>query len=182
MYELIRYNSNGSLDTTFGVNGKIETNYTTSSVAAYPDGKILAAGGGTVAGIVSFILSRYNSNGTPDTSFGTDGQLSVSFGDVPSGDPSVLIQPDGKIIFTGGSYDPILGNGTFAVARFNPDGSLDAAFGSNGQSATPIGFSCTSYKGFLQADGKIVIAGLSGGNNFTSVRYNANGALDTAYG
>lgn len=181
-YEIIRYNADGSLDTAFGTNGKVSTNFYAGCFAFQPDGKILVAGGGTLEGTNGFILSRYSSNGTLDTSFDTDGHLPVSFGHLASGNASVMVQPDGKIIFSGGTYNADLATGTFAAARFNPDGSPDTSFGDNGQVVTPIASTCIALKGFIQADGKILIAGTSDGIHFSSVQYHANGTIDTMYG
>lgn len=180
-YELIRYNANGSLDTTFGSGGKVAVNYYPNSIAFQPDGKMIVVGG-TIGAVSEFIIWRYNNNGAVDTSFNTDGQLLVSFGQPAFGNPSVLLQPDGKIIFSGSTTNPESATGSFATARFNPDGSPDLSFGNSGQTITPIASTCNSLKAFVQADGKIVVAGTSDALSFSTARYHSNGTIDSSYG
>ncbi|KGO90874.1 T9SS type A sorting domain-containing protein [Flavobacterium subsaxonicum] len=182
--ELIRYNVDGSLDATFGINGKNALNFTPSSIVFQADGKMIVAGGGTLEGVNGFIISRYNSNGTLDANFGTDGQLLVFFGQTSYGNASILIQPDNRIILFGSSSDPNLYNGsiTLSTARINSNGSLDTTFGTGGKETTLIGYTYFPYAGTIKPDGKLIIAGVSNGPHFSTVRYNANGTIDPAYG
>ena len=118
--------------------------------------------------------------GDLDTSFGIGGRVTTPIGGVGN---SVAVQTDGEIVVAGFAYNG--SNYDFALARYNPDGSLDTGFGSGGTVITPVGNRDdigTSVA--LQADGKIVVAGYSGPfleTDFALVRYNANGSLDTSF-
>jgi uncharacterized delta-60 repeat protein len=145
-FAVARYNPDGTLDKTFGVGGKVQTDFpglaaVASSVVIQPDGKIVVAGGAfplfTFLG--DFKVVRYNSNGSLDTSFGDGGIVTTIF---PEGSYAfdVALQADGKIIAVGTvfvAFDPGESSNTdFALARYNPDGTPDAAFGNVGQLST----------------------------------------------
>jgi uncharacterized delta-60 repeat protein len=159
---VLRYNADGSLDSSFGTSGLVT--YDTGSghdyaesVAIQPDGKIVVAGWGWRWDLLLF---RYNADGSLDSSFGTNGVVAYEGED---GDcVAVAIQPDGKIVAAGSTY-----NGTDVdvwVLRFKTDGSLDNSFGTDGV-ATYDGGGSNEYawKVAIQSDGNIVIAGE--GNN-----------------
>ena len=184
-----RYNSDGSPDASFGTAGKVNTPILdrddhAEAVAIQTDGKIVV-GGYALSSSNSpvFAIVRYNTNGTLDSTFDSDGKLTLTDTSI-SGAKSVLIQPDGKIIIagtaTGGS------NTDFFAARFNPNGSLDTAFGGTGKVRTPV-LSSFDYANAaaLQADGKIVVAGYTDAGSFNwdfaVIRYNTNGSLDTSF-
>ena len=177
--------SAGDLDSTFGTGGKSTTDFSSSeyahAVAVQADGKVVAAGTASVGGTPNvnydFAVFRYNANGSLDTSFDSDGKVTTRISnDYHNYDAAyaVAIQTDGRIVVAGSSD---LGGGSFALVRYNPDGSLDASFGSAG-----IVISTTIYGAIfdiaIQPDGKIV----AGGSNFTIVRYNPNGSLDASFG
>ena len=160
-FALARYNTDGSLDTTFDNDGKVITTIGgwdfAIDVALQPDGKIVAAGGGdNISAYRDFVLMRYNSNGSLDTTFDTDGKVITDFGRTDDGH-AVVIQPDGKIVMVGA------GNvlSTFALARYNSDGTLDNNFGTDGKVITGIGSSSVAYAVALQPDGNIIVAGSS---------------------
>ena len=197
-FAVVRYNADGSLDTTFGTGGKILTPIGTGtaanagySVTVQADGKIVVAGygSGNATG-TDFAVVRYNTDGSLDTGFGTGGKIVTPVGTTTSSDTgrSVTIQADGKIVVAGQGQ----GSGTdIAVVRYNADGSLDTTFGTGGKILTPVGTGTgtsndAGYGVTVQADGKIVVAGFgvdSGtSNDFAVVRYNANGTLDTGFG
>ncbi|MGK4567771.1 hypothetical protein [Flavobacterium sp. 3HN19-14] len=184
--EIIRYNANGILDTSFGTNGKASLAFSAVAMVCQPDGKIVVAGIGSEGNGDGYILQRFNYNGTPDTSFDNDGTAFVSTGNFYIGEIVVLLQPDGKLVVSASASDPELYSGALAYAtvRFNANGSLDATFGENGKTTTLIDEVSLAATGFIQPDGKIIIAGRSiGANiNFSTVRYNSNGTLDTTYG
>jgi uncharacterized delta-60 repeat protein len=178
---LARYNPDGSLDTTFGNGGKVVNDFGQGlesyaiDVVIQPDGRIVIAGESAYA----FLVARYNSDGTLDTTFGNGGFREINFGDL-SWDHArdVLLQADGKIVVVGISeinspYD------SFAVARFNPDGSLDESFG-NGGKVTMVDQGDLEA-GILQSDGKLIALGTTG-NNFTLLRFNLDGSLDPTFG
>ena len=183
-FALVRYEANGNIDSAFGNNGITTSNLTGfdfgNSLAQQSDGKIILAGS---TGVYDFALARYNTNGTLDNSFSSDGVLATDF---PSDDDeinSVIIQPDGKIIVGGitGTYT----NHDFGLARYNSDGTLDNTFGVNGKVITSIGSVDDVLKSIvLQPDGKIVGAGYTNNgidNDFVIVRYNSNGKLDSSF-
>ena len=130
---LARFNANGTLDTTFGTGGKVVSAISTRNeiiydVALQPDGKIVVAGNTNpfeAIPVTDFLLVRYNSNGSLDTSFVNSGVVTVnqSDSDVFLG---VVVQPDGKIVAVGGHIE---NDGEVAVFRFNPNGGLDSGFG-----------------------------------------------------
>jgi uncharacterized delta-60 repeat protein len=192
-FAAVRYNTNGSLDTSFGTMGKVITDFgssrdTANSVAIQSDGKIVLAGYSTVGGnTYDFAVVRYNTNGSLDTSFDSDGKVTTDFGVSQDIAHSVAIQSNGKIVVTGFNNFGGTNTNDFAVVRYNTNGSLDTSFGTLGKVTTDFGSSNdvpTSLA--IQSDGKIVVAGSSSYNNsvntdFVVVRYNTNGSLDTSF-
>jgi uncharacterized delta-60 repeat protein len=164
---VVRYNLNGTLDTSFGGTGEVTTvKGFATAVAVQPDGKVV------VAGYAPSQVVRFNIDGTIDTSFGYRGSASTAIGV-----GGLVLQPDGKIIEAGYS------GGNLTVERFNSDGTQDASFGSGGIVTTsftsPLG-PVSQYTEELALDpnsGKIVVAA-----NSVIVRYNTNGSLDTGFG
>ncbi|RYD94491.1 MAG: T9SS type A sorting domain-containing protein, partial [Sphingobacteriales bacterium] len=186
-FEILRYNANGSLDTAFGTDGRVSTAYSATSIVFQPDGKIIIAGDGYIDGVFLFSINRYNANGTPDAGFGSNGYVSIPAGGATWGSSTAILQPDGKIVVCGSAANPDLFNGAMAFAgvRLNANGTIDTTFGNNGKIAGLFGDDVYFfYKGFIQPDGKILITGRSVGASFgfTTVRYTADGALDTTYG
>lgn len=196
----MRFNTNGTLDTTFSGNGIFTAAYNfnnasdeVNSVAIEPtNGKILLVGFTVNASTgKDFALMRLNSNGSLDTSFGLSlGRTSLNFSGQDDVAYDVLIQPGGKIIAAGSARvsNPLfLTNTRFALARFNSNGSLDTSFGSGGKVTTSFGnLSNDVIQSIaLQSNGRIVAAGyqgeLSNQNNFALARYNTNGTLDTSF-
>jgi uncharacterized delta-60 repeat protein len=176
-FALVRYNPNGSLDTSFGTGGKVTTaigpgHDTASGLALQPDGKIVAAGG-SIDGNGHFALVRYNANGSLDTSFGTGGKVTTAIGSSDDSAHGLVLQPDGKLVAAGYSWNG--SNNDFAVARYNADGSLDAGFGAGGKLTTAIGAGMDEAYGLaLQPDGRLVVAGKSWNNSnpdFALARY-----------
>lgn len=165
---VVRYNSNGTLDTSFGTNGIVTdtTGMFGSDMLLQPDGKIIV--GGSDASFQNFQLNRYNSNGTIDTTFGSQG---ITIG--PVGDGFALaLQTDSKIILAGTDNNTAL----FKVVRYTANGSIDTVFQSGPREfATGI---------MIQNDGKIVVAGNSDGTatfHLVIVRYNTDGTLDNSF-
>ncbi len=189
---LARYNPNGTLDASFGINGKVITTIGSSTdevraMALQTDGKIVVAGyTNSFAGVSNFVVARYNSTGSLDTSFGTGGVAVTDFGGVDMAD-SLAIQADGKIVVAGSKQ--LVGASVFALARYNPNGSLDSSFGSLGKVTTTIGIDDGARDVAIQADGLIVAAGFYSVPVGTGVRaeialtrYLDTGALDPAFG
>ncbi|MFA7382658.1 MAG: putative Ig domain-containing protein [Desulfurivibrionaceae bacterium] len=175
---LVRYNTDGSLDTTFDADGKVTTDFGSTyehgdSVAIQADGKILLAG----QSYGDFALVLYNTDGSLDATFDGDGKLTTDFGGNDSG-RSVVVQEDGKILIGGDTNSTVR---DYALARYNADGSLDASFGSDGKLTTDLGSMYDlGFSVALQADGKILLGG-SGGTGFMLARYNEDGSLDTDF-
>ena len=163
-FALARYNANGSLDTTFGVGGKVTTDFlgandVAASVAFSSTGKIVVAGTISHLSLKSDIgLARYNSDGTLDTAFGTGGKALSDFASDDGASALVVLQ-NGKLV-TGGFTRPFGGHSDFEVAGYNADGSLDATFGTGGRISTDfLGRDDAAFALGIQSDGKIVAAG-----------------------
>src|SRR5438874_2198299 len=138
-FALARYNRNGSLDRSFGGDGKVATHFAkksregAESVAIQADGKIVAAGD-TYQSHDRFALARYNPNGSLDCSFGGDGKVATHFASMSDDNAdSVAIQADGKVVAGGETFQS---HDRFALARYKPNGSLDRSFGGDGKVAT----------------------------------------------
>lgn len=181
-----RCNADGSLDASFGGNGKqtiqLNNTYFEGShveVVIQPDGKLIIAGAPRLesTGQQVFGLVRLHTNGTLDPSFSRDGQLTTSFGNflTPVGVSAVTIQPDGKIIAAG------ISNGNFTLVRYFANGNLDLSFSGDGKQTTNFGGNDAVSSIVLQPDGKILAAGV-GNNRFALARYQPNGTLDSSFG
>jgi len=122
-FALVRYNSDGSLDATFGIGGKVATDFGGSDVAfalvQQPDGKLLAAGDSFFLAIrnTDFVLARYNANGSLDPTFGIGGKVITDFGGADEAG-SIVLQADGKVVAVGFGNTPTSNSG-FALARYN---------------------------------------------------------------
>ncbi len=188
-FALVRYNTDGTLDPTFGVGGKVTTAFDTgddavNAVVVQSDGKLVAAGFATIGGLQAFALARYNANGSLDTTFGGDGLVSTEIGASAATATALLLQADGKLV-AAGEVSVSSKDHNFVLVRYNADGSLDATFGSGGTVTTTFGGSRDGANAvILQPDGKLVAAGVatSAGEVFGVVRYNADGTLDTTFG
>jgi uncharacterized delta-60 repeat protein len=185
---LIRYNHNGTLDSTFDYDGIVTTVIGSHSlkqlICIQPDGKIVTAGR-CVGASELIALARYNTNGSLDTTFNSNGIVTTSIGSINDGAESISLQPDGKILVGGYSFNGT--NTNFAVLRYNTNGSLDTTFNADGIITTAIGTNSSVYSISLQSDGKIVAGGESQIGtgaiiNFAIARYNTNGSLDSTFG
>ena len=186
-FALARYNPDGSLDTNFNGTGKVTTPIGSSddyadALVLQPDGKLVAAGGSSNGPNDHFALARYNPDGSLDTNFKGTGKVTTVVG-ADDWVNALVLQPDGKLVAAGVSYQG--SNSNFALARYNPDGSLDTTFHGTGMVTTPIGSgNAFLYALVLQPDGKLVAAGDSwNGSNyvFALARYNPDGSLDTSF-
>jgi uncharacterized delta-60 repeat protein len=186
-FALVRFHSDGRLDTDFNGNGKVLTDFASGSwdsartVTLQSDGKILVAGFSTSGLVRQFALARYNPDGSLDTSFGGTGKLLTGFGTSSNTGVSVDVLPDGKVVMTG--YADSFG-ANFAVVRYNADGTLDTEFNGTGKVTTNFGDTDTVSGSAVQSDGKILVGGIfeSGySRDFALVRYNTDGSLDTSF-
>ncbi len=187
-FALARYNSDGSLDGSFGTGGIVTTGIAADDqaidVAVQADGKIVVSGDSFNGANMDFALVRYNADGSLDASFGAGGKVTTDFGLSVDKGVRLTQQADGKLLLAGYSH-----NGTdfdFALARYNADGSLDAGFGTAGLVTTSLGTGDdVAYNVAVQPDGKIVVSGDSDNgldDDFAVVRYNADGSLDASFG
>lgn len=181
-FALARYNTGGSLDATFGLGGKVATDFSGGmdsgrGVAIQSDGKIVVAGYTTS----SFALARYNSDGSLDATFGAGGKVATAFFGLLDKAFAVALQSDGKIVAAGFAYD-LTGHSNFALARYNPDGSLDTGFGTGGKFTFQFtGISDAADAVAIQPDGAI-LAGGRAGNQWGVIRVKADGsALDATF-
>ena len=196
-FVLARYNSDGSLDTTFGQDlngdgvrdGKVITDFgwddDAVAVAIDADDSIVVLGN-TATNLCKFGLARYLPDGTLDTNFGTDGLARYHFG-IPGDGPvpyALAIEPGTRNIIAVGVASISDIGGTSVVARFKPDGSLDSTFGTGGLVITPVLKYSTGKSIALQSDGKIVVSGdayadvANGSYHVFVARYNSGGSLD----
>jgi uncharacterized delta-60 repeat protein len=179
-FALARYNRDGTLDSTFGGSGRVTTRFTVGSafardVAIQGDGKIVAGGDVGLPG--RFALARYNRHGSLDATFGGDGKVITRFMAGSASAEGVAIQANGKIVAAG-----LAGDGRFALARYLTNGTLDTTFGGDGKVTTRfIVGSANAFDVAIQQDGKIVVAGTAGGR-FALARYNHDGTLDVTFG
>ena len=194
-FAIVRFNSDGTLDASFGSGGKVTTDIGSTGdyaggLALQADGKLVVSGYRQHAGGgFDYALVRYNTDGSLDTGFGTGGQVITALGTNNDWAVTVTLQPDGKILI-GSAYSS--SGADFFVARYTTDGVLDTTFSPSGTLApgtvtTDLGGNYETVNALLvQPDGKIVAAGLSGTtpnpSDIALVRYNADGSLDTSFG
>jgi uncharacterized delta-60 repeat protein len=204
---LLRYNANGSLDTTFGSNGEVITSLPPGddwieSVVVQPDGKILAGGraayapppyGGTQAN-PEFTLVRYNPNGSLDSTFGSGGIVHTLWSGTGGGTGAIhalALQGNGQIVAVGVAWPSNTGAHAWGLARYNADGSLDTTFGTGGLVSldTPVSYDFHNNEArsvAVQPNGELVVLGSAYdaniNNTFAVATLTATGALDPAFG
>ncbi len=209
-FAVVRYNADGSLDTSFDEDGKLVTEigyiagssfYTEGAfgIDLQVDGKILVAGFSGFASTTGsgFALVRYNTNGSLDKNFDQDGRV-ITYNLGSGGDDvgySVTLQADGKILVAGSSWSGFsmgaIRDLNFALARYNIDGSLDSTFSGDGKLTTSfqtmpysLGDLDVANSVIVQPDGKILLAGYANWTyhaDFALSRYNADGSLDITF-
>ena len=189
----------GDLDPTFSGDGKQTTDFPfgvseASATVSQPDGKVVAVGSVLRAtsrdsGFNDFAVARYNPNGSLDTSFSGDGKQTTDFNGLDDGATGVALQSDGKIVVVGrtGFFDPFGSSFDFAIARYNPDGSLDSTFSGDGKQRVAFGDDAQANGMAIQDDGKIVAVGRTCSGNpdiacdSALARLNADGSPDTSF-
>ena len=177
---VVRYRPDGTLDPAFGVAGIVTAQFQLRdgaySVAIQNDGRVVVSGASSPGGggFPSGAVMRLNTDGSLDNSFGQGGKVRLAVRFLSS-----AIQSDGKILL----LTDVQG---FSVGRLNTDGSLDESFGDFGFTNTQIGVSSKATSIILQGDGKTLSVGYSkatqlGYDDFTIIRYDNNGRLDTSF-
>jgi uncharacterized delta-60 repeat protein len=178
-FAAVRYLNNGTIDTTFGVAGKVSTDFGARgfdqalSAALQADGSIVAAEFAISANGIneSFAVARYTSSGVLDTTFGSGGKTRIDFGSCCQDANKVLLQSDGKII-TVDYPNSESSDSDFLLARLNSTGSLDTTFGIGGKVRTSFGKLNGGANGAaLQADGKIVAVGFQATSSRAGVEF-----------
>ena len=194
VFAIARYDRDGTLDTTFGKNGRVRIGFTPSGddaaadVAIQPDGKIVVVGSSFV--LDRFALVRLDPDGTLDSTFHADGKVTTNAGDGTDSAGAVAIQPDGKIVVAGQSWT-LSGWDGIDVVRYETDGTMDPTFGTDGIATVDLtegsdGAGDMASDIAIQPDGKIVVAGDAGGGaEFTSgfglARFDDDGTPDVTF-
>ncbi|WP_344960203.1 hypothetical protein, partial [Zobellella aerophila] len=201
---LVRYNSDGSLDRSFGTDGVVTTGISVDdggntlaneeagddrgySVAVQADGKILVAGVSRTSDTNGDIaVVRYNSDGSLDTSFGSDGAVVIGLDGANVAYPvNMVLQSDGKALLS------VSVPGAITLVRLTDSGSLDSGFGDGGVVSTTAGGDSANISGLaLQSDGKILVTGSLytvangpfSGRELLVVRFLEDGSLDASFG
>jgi len=193
-FALARYNSNGTLDGSFGKGGTVVFDFFGSfdqanAAVLQPDGKIIVVGSASYDSNnrdIGFALARFNTDGGIDFGFGTGGKQITDFFGAGAKANGVVLQPDGKFVVAGTASDsttrPVATD--IALARYNADGSLDSGFGTGGETAIPFPDSATEQGNAVGVlpDGKIIVAGTAFKTfatppDFALVSYNSDGSL-----
>lgn len=182
---IVRYNPDGTLDTSFDTDGKVITQLSSggneegNAVAIQSDGKIVVVGQSPGTIYDEIIILRFNTNGSLDSTFGNNGLVIADINSKDDVSFDVLIQPDGKIVITASTR---FGTTESFLLRYNIDGSLDNTFGNTG-----VGWiqDALARKMAIHSDGKIVVACpyLIGSTGvFYTVRFDTSGNYDNSYG
>jgi|GEM_PF-1407416 len=189
---IMRYHSNGAIDSTFGVNGLVEmdlganANEVVRSIILLNNGSFIVGGDGPGP---DFLLIKYKPNGVLDTTFGNSGIVLTDLYNHQMDDhcASILLQPDGKIVAAGYRWE----NGTgfdIALVRYNANGSIDLSFGTNGVATHDFG-TIHDYgsKVHLKSNGNLIVTGFTtaggdGKNKYAAVEFLSSGALNTSFG
>jgi uncharacterized delta-60 repeat protein len=195
-FAVVRYNPDGSLDTSFSGDGKVTIDVSDRSdnafkMAIQPDGKIVVVGEGGFGGTrrdSKFALVRLTDTGTLDGSFGNDGKVLTQF--TPRFEVALGVAIDGndRIVAVGSAGAWV--NKKWALARYNTDGSLDTSFSGDGKVMTDFTSRHEDASDVsIQQDGKIVAGGDAGyrfnrtaDSKLALARYNTNGSLDSSFG
>jgi uncharacterized delta-60 repeat protein len=180
---LVRYYVTGTVDTGFGTSGIVTitpgTSHNYGEGVAVGSGGVIMLAGTTWTSDYDFVAARFDTGGTPDSTFNSTGVVTTDLGLWDFGH-AMALQPDGKIIVAGrtgttaGGYD-------IAMVRYRTDGALDPNFGAAGVVTTSVGDFDAAYAVEVQTDGKIVVAGIADGGELMVARYSDAGALDTSF-
>lgn len=197
-FDFVRFNTDGSVDTSFGNSGRLLVDFggnddQANALVQQPDGSIIASGFARDSnGFSSMAVLRMSAAGALDTGFGSGGKVTVPFGSLQSAAAAVALQSDGKIVLAGAVAEPTTGttpaaSTDAALARLNANGALDTSFGAGGKLSINYG-----GKDFLSAiiaepSGAIDVSGRLQAstpppNDAFVARFTAAGAVDTSFG
>ncbi|MBC7626960.1 T9SS type A sorting domain-containing protein [Ferruginibacter sp.] len=183
-FAIARYHPNGSLDNSFSSDGKqvvaVGSYSYVNSLIIQADGKLFALGINTEGSKISIATARFNAaDGSLDPNYNATGLLIDHLSQGYTFYTSAAVQPDGKILAAGYSWNGL--NVDFALTRYNINGSFDNSFSGGGKLMTDFGGADDRAKDIaIQTDGKIILAGVSGGK-FAIARYNTNGSMDITF-
>lgn len=199
---LLRLNSDGSLDSSFGDQGTAlldfgDDDLDIADVKRLPDGALLIAGAmnvyGTPDNVIhgTALLARMHADGTPDLSFGNGGRAVLQLGGPYEAVSSILLQSDGRIVVFGSTNRS--GKAERILARFTQNGAPDASFGdvasSNISSIDAAGFEASLTSILQQSDGRFLVCGdarlggaIENSIKILAMRFLANGTLDLTFG
>jgi uncharacterized delta-60 repeat protein len=210
-FALARYNADGTLDAESGQGGKVSTDFTGGydgavALLLQPDGKVVLAGTAAEGEAYrDFGLARYTAGGVLDATFGQGGKVTTNFGSKNHGNDAIgaiALVAGNKIVAVGASSNDDFEE-EFAAARYNVDGTLDAAFGQGGMLTLDVASSDDQASSLVvQSDGKLLVGGVTGGQmfiglqgpvvfeetasptraDFALVRLTADGQLDATFG
>lgn len=192
-FAIARYSYNGNIDSTFGTNGIVLTDFNGfndygSDMKIQSDGKIVMAGYSFDGTTTSMGFARYLQNGQLDSTFSADGKTTIQAPNLYLDGQSLCIQNDGKLIAVGTVKSP--GNNyDHWITRLHSNGNLDSTFGVGGIVVQDISYTDYANAATLQHDGKLLVAGRStdtilttAGAAYSVARYNTNGSLDNSFG
>jgi uncharacterized delta-60 repeat protein len=207
-FALVRFSTDGSIDPSFGMNGKVIQDFEPGSfdqlmglalqrddAGVTSQDKIIAVGSaGTIArGNLDIAIACYRPDGSLDPTFGSGGLVTTDIKGANDSAHAVVVQADRKIVIAGTAATDE--SSVFALARYNSDGSLDPHFGGGGIVTTSFpagGFDALdgAHAVAIQADGKIIAVGdhsvpdlpVPGGSDFALARYQVDGSLDPSFG
>ncbi|MGH9823490.1 MAG: delta-60 repeat domain-containing protein [Blastocatellia bacterium] len=196
IFAVARYNSDGTVDTSFGASGKVTTGFNPgytliTAVTVQSDGKILAGGWAGTADADSTTfgigLARYNSDGSPDSTFGTGGKTFASISGASEEIGCLALDSAGNIVVGGVQYFAGGNEAKPDLARFNSAGVLDTSFGNGGRVdlSSIIGGLISAIR--IQSDGQIFVSGFmlfpyaTAPTGVFSSRYNSDGTPDGSY-
>ena len=192
-FALVRYNVDGTLDSSFGTGGIVRTDFgagandVATSLKLLGDGRIVVGGWTTVFADQAFAAARYTSSGALDTTFGGgDGMVIAAYANGTGQAKALAMLGDGSIILAGTLMDYSGFGNDFAAIKLLSDGTLDTAFGSNGWAIVNLGGESEAANGVVVADsGHIVLVGESTSTEAQDVglaRLTSDGQLDETFG
>jgi uncharacterized delta-60 repeat protein len=183
-FVLLRFLADGNLDNAFGVNGKVTTDFgggdSLRSAVLQPDNKIVAVGSSSGG---NYLIARYNTNGSLDTTFDGDGKISSNFGGT-SWAARIALQSDNKLLVVGNAMIGTSYGAQLTLARYESTGVLDSIFANNGKALSDFGGGSTSSAGgtsVAQLPSGQILVGSMVQSEFFLTRYSANGSIDSSF-